>query len=207
MDTVRFYFSFRSPYAWLAFTRIDRALEGLPVKLERIPVFPPENFENDPAGVPVKLQYIKDDVERIAAAYGLPVRWPESRDTAWIRPHAAFLRAEDTGRGVAFGRALFAARFSEGRDAGDDGVMREAAARAGLEPEAIVKAADDPDVQQRVYAGMMGGVQEGLFGVPFFIYRGTRFWGNDRLEWLVREIRRDHGLSVPDLSIDALVRP
>ena len=32
---------------------------------------------------------------------------------------------------------------------------------------------------------------DGAFGVPFLIYKGENFWGNDRIEWLVRAIRGD----------------
>jgi hypothetical protein len=38
MDSVRFYFSFRSPYAWLAFHRINHLVEGCPVNFEYIPI-------------------------------------------------------------------------------------------------------------------------------------------------------------------------
>ena len=30
---------------------------------------------------------------------------------------------------------------------------------------------------------------DGVFGFPFFLFRGQRFWGNDRIEWLVRAIQ------------------
>ena len=34
---------------------------------------------------------------------------------------------------------------------------------------------------------------DGVFGIPFFIYQGQMFWGNDRIEWLVREIQLQTG--------------
>ena len=38
--SIRFYFSFRSPYAWLAAERLEPELGGLGVPIERIPVYP-----------------------------------------------------------------------------------------------------------------------------------------------------------------------
>ncbi len=55
MDHVRFYFSFRSPYAWLAFHQAPPALRELPVELKLVPVFPPPDFPNDPTAVPNKM--------------------------------------------------------------------------------------------------------------------------------------------------------
>jgi 2-hydroxychromene-2-carboxylate isomerase len=45
MDSVRFYFSFRSPYSWLAFHRIDRIVDECPVRFEYIPVAPSKAFQ------------------------------------------------------------------------------------------------------------------------------------------------------------------
>src|SRR5688572_6075555 len=111
-EPIRFYFSFRSPYSWLALVRVDAALAGLPVALDYLPVFPPPNFANDPAAVPNKLAYIRQDVQRFADAYGLRVQMSEKIDCDWVRPHAAFLYAHDQGKGPAFAHALFDARCS-----------------------------------------------------------------------------------------------
>jgi 2-hydroxychromene-2-carboxylate isomerase len=48
MDSVRFYFSFRSPYAWLAFHRINHLVEGCPVNFEYIPISPSLDFGHFP---------------------------------------------------------------------------------------------------------------------------------------------------------------
>jgi 2-hydroxychromene-2-carboxylate isomerase len=205
---IRFYFSFRSPYAWLALHRLGPALRGLPVAIEYIPVYPPKEFPNDPAAVPAKLAYIARDAARTAEAYGLTVRFPESLDTDWARPHAAFLYADSEGCGPAFAVEVFAARFSRGLDVGEDQTLADAALACGLDPTSTLKAAASPETQQRVMAGIARGLTEdGLFGVPTFAYRGETFWGNDRIEWLVRAIQRDAGMAVPNLGSDITASP
>jgi 2-hydroxychromene-2-carboxylate isomerase len=204
-EPIRFYFSFRSPYSWLAFLRIDQAIAKLPVELQYVPVFPPPNFANDPAAVPNKLKYIRDDVARIAQAYGYATGDQPPLDCEWIRPHAAFVYAHDQGKAKPFSLALYEARFGRGLDIGHDGVMQQVAASCGLDAAALVAAAGDAAYQTRVVEGMIRGVQEdSIFGVPYFVYRGETFWGNDRVEWLVRAIRRAHGMPVVDLSRDML---
>lgn len=204
-EPVRFYFSFRSPYSWLALLRAPAALASLPVRLEYLPVFPPPNFPNDPTAVPNKAAYIGHDMARIAQAYGLPFKLPAKLDCDWIRPHAAFVYALDRGKGLEFARALFDARFGRGLDVGDDAVMGEAATAVELEAAPLVAAASDEGYQTRVVQGMIQAAQEdGIFGVPYFVYRGERFWGNDRVDWLVRSIRRENGMPVVDLTGDCL---
>ena len=205
MRSVRFYFSFRSPYAWLAFRALPAALQGLPVEVQRIPVFPPPEYPNDPTAVPAKIDYILEhDMPRLAEGYGLelgPV--PAPFDTAWIRPHAIWLYADDQGAGDAFGREAFAARFSRSEDLGDAKVQSEVARACGLDPEAAVAAAADPALHRRIQLGFVQALEDGVFGVPFCVYEGQRFWGHDRIPWLVRAIRRDADLEVGPIELGA----
>ena len=206
-ESIRVYFSFRSPYAWLGVHRIGRALDSLPVELDWIPVFPPPDMPNNPTNNPLKVVYIQRDVERTAESYGLPVKWPPAIDVDWYRPHAAFLHAKDRGLGEAFAARLFAARFQQGLDCSTDETLSSAAAAADLEPEAVLAAARDEALHKRVDEGMRRGLgEDGLFGVPLFIYRGEPFWGNDRIEGLVRAVRRGAGVPQDDAIEASLSR-
>jgi len=204
MEPVRFYFSFRSPFAWMAFHLVPRALDGLPVEIERVPVFPPPNFPNDPASVPAKLEYIVGhDLPRLAEAYGFDVKPLAELDVDWMPPHAMWLYGEEHGKGDALGQDLFAARFSRGESLADEAVLSAAAERAGLDAHAALEASRSPVYHERVAAGIQRGLGEGVFGVPFFIYKEQRFWGQDRLTWLARAIQKECGLplSPPELSL------
>ena len=207
MDSVQFYFSFRSPYSWLGLHRIEHALAGLPVRLITIPCFPPPGSMDEDATTRAENRYIVEDVARFTRAYGLDLRWPEPFDTHWIRPHAAYLWAQDQGSGRDFALRAYAVRFSEGRDLGTDAVLADIAARCALDSSQLVQAADNPALQERVWQGMAEGGRLGLFGVPFFIYRDEHYWGNDRIEWLIRAIHERLGRSLPDLRADPMARP
>ena len=74
MDSVRFYFSFRSPYAWLAFHRIDRIVDECPVHFEYVPVTPSKAFQAGASVNLAKRAYICEDIARFADAYGLTLR-------------------------------------------------------------------------------------------------------------------------------------
>ncbi len=207
-DVVRFYFSFRSPYAWLALHRMDQALKGLPVTIELIPVYPPDDMPNNPTNVPNKMRYMGRDFLRIAQAYGLRVQPPASLDTDWARAHAPFLWADEQGKGEAYAREAFSARWQRGQDLADDEVIAAVARACGLDPEGACAAAANPDLQDGVRALRdKGFTEDGLFGVPYFVYRDESFWGNDRLDWLVRSIQTAQGIDVPELRGDLMARP
>ena len=192
-DVIRFYWSFRSPYAWFAVHRVESVLAGLPVALEWIPVFPPPDptaMLNNPTNVPAKMRYIWEDSKRFADAYGLVFKRPEQIDTEWAKPHTAFLYAESQGRGPEFAKEAFAARFTRGEDLGDDQVLSRIAGRVGLEAEKVTSAVEDPKLGERLGEGFRAFLADEAFGVPTFIYRNEMFFGNDRLEWLVDAIKR-----------------
>jgi 2-hydroxychromene-2-carboxylate isomerase len=207
MDSVRFYFSFRSPYAWLAFHRIDRIVDECPVRFEYIPVAPSAAFQVGTSVNSAKRAYIREDIARFADACGLTLRWPDPFDTEWVRPHAAYLFAEGQGKGRMFALATYAARFSEGRNIGTDQVLERLSHACGLAPEAVVEAAHDPRNHEQVLTRMRTGRDDGLFGVPFFVFRGHKYWGNDRIEWLLREVYRSAGRNVLDLRHNPLNCP
>ena len=194
--SIRFYFSFRSPYAWLASERLESELGDLGVPVELLPIYPTaELFPNDPAAIPEKIAYIAQDIPRLARERGLTVRFPPSADPDWALSHAAFLHARDHGAGHPLMLVLFRKRFAEGLDLGEDAVLADAARDARLDPEAIVSAAHSEVLRAEASAGWRRAVaRDGIFGVPSFVYAGKLYWGQDRMHFLrsavVRKSRR-----------------
>jgi 2-hydroxychromene-2-carboxylate isomerase len=207
-ETVTAYFSLRSPYSWLALHRLERLGERLGAPLTLVPVFPRDaSSAPNPVTQHARFRYLLEDVGRMASAYGLTIRPPASLDVAWELPHAAFSFAAEAGLGLPFALAAFEARFTRSRDLGSLDELAEIATLVGLDPLRVVEAAKDPARHARIDAGISAANQAGVIGVPFFVYAGKRFWGNDRLEWLLREIDRTNGRPIASLEGDACFRP
>jgi len=200
METIQFYFSFRSIFSWFAYHRISRLNADVAVHFEPVPVFPPRDFNM--GGTFDKRPYITQDAERIASAYGLQLKWPEPYDIEWMPVHAAWIYARDQGCDTSFALAAFEARYARTEDLSDYAVLRSLAAQTGLNADAVVSAASDPALHELVTDGMRAGMKRGVFGVPFFFHGEQKFWGNDRLEWLLREVTQARGGTVPDLIAD-----
>ena len=207
VDSVQFYFSFRSPYSWLAMYRMNLIRDHLTIDMEMIPVFPAGDKNDLMLSDQNKVKYIATDVDRLASAYGLAIQWPKPFDTDWLAVHIAYIYADDQGKGMAFCLAVYSARFIEGKDVGDKEIMGELSDRCGLDTDALIEAQDKREYKKKLLQGLAQAGKEGVFGVPFFRYKQTSYWGNDRLEWLVREINHDSGIDIPDLSMDPFKRP
>lgn len=191
-NAIRFYFSFRSPYAWLAAERLEAELGDLGVPVELLPIYPTEGvLPNDPA----KLAYIVQDIRRLVRERGLTVRFPPPGDPDWSLSHAAFLGARDHGAGHRLMLALFRKRFAAGLDLGEEAVIADAARAAGLDPDAIVAAAHSDELRAEASAGWRRGVErDHIFGVPSFVYAGKLYWGQDRMHFLRSAVVRKSGV-------------
>ena len=205
---IEYFFSFRSSYSFLSFHRLKRALPALSVELECYPVFPPpDGPEPQVSADPRRFAYMIHDFTRHCEAYGLELQPVASRDTDWMPSHAAFYYAEEAGRRMEYLEAAFACRFQRRLDLGRDDVLGAIAEEIGLAPAPLLSAAHDPERHAQVGRGMKHFFEQGMVGVPGFVVGDQKFWGNDRLEWVIRAIRQARGLEVPDLRADPMAHP
>lgn len=187
-----FYFSFRSPYSWLAYRDL---LDRYPDVAERIrwePFWEPDEGWRqalaDAGGrfhyvdmSRAKALYVLQDVRRLAGERGLAISWPVDRAPRWEVAHLAFLRARRHGAGRAFIDLVYRARWQQGRDISDPATIGAVAAELGLDAAEHAGAVDDPELRDEALRALQALDKDGVFGVPFFVAGREHFWGLDRL--------------------------
>jgi 2-hydroxychromene-2-carboxylate isomerase len=207
------FWSFRSPYSYLATPRLVRIAAEYDVDVRVRVVLPlavrvPGFFERvNPLWPP----YLLRDTMRIAEHEGIPYGWPRpdpivqefpSRKVADEQPYIHRL----TRLGVeaaARGRALpFVAEVSRviwgGEVVGwhEGAHLADAARRAGLsldEMEAAIAA--DPAARDAVVEENQRDLEAaGHWGVPTMVFAGEPFFGQDRIDLLLWRLRQ-HGLA------------
>ena len=205
------YWSFRSPYSYLATGRLVALRKRYDLDLRLRVVLPlavrvPGFFEQvNPLWPP----YLVRDTVRIAEQLGIPFGWPmpdpivqewPSRRVAAEQPYIHRLvrlgaLAARSGRGLEFADEV--SRLIWGGTAGwNEGAhLAEAAARAGCDlaemDAAIAReaAALDTEVDQN----QRDLEAAGHWGVPTMVFQGEPFFGQDRIDLLVWRLRQ-HGL-------------
>ncbi len=201
---VDFYFSFRSPYSYLALPQV-RALAGrydlaFEMKVVRpIAVRIPGFFERvNPLWPP----YLMRDTWRIAQRLGVPYAWPRPdpivmaspREVAAEQPYIARISrlgaaAVERGKGLEFIAAAATLIWSgevQGWHEGDH--LAQAAASVGLDLAELEAGAQRFDAV--IAANEEAQVGAGHWGVPLFVFEGEPFFGQDRLEDLVWRLER-----------------
>lgn len=187
-----FFFGLRSPYAWLAHRLIAQHLPvAAQAAIEYVPFWAPQadtlqalreaggEFLYRPMSRERHL-YILGDLKRIVTRLGYPLKWPvDPPDQNWERPHLACLAARRSGCDAALRSRVFAARWEQGLDICDAGVLASLVGDLDL--------ADPASLRDEAVQTLRRGHQKGVFGLPYFVVGRERFWGVDRLPFALRE--------------------
>jgi 2-hydroxychromene-2-carboxylate isomerase len=188
---MKYFFAFPSPFAALADARIDDLVAGAGGELEPIPVVPPPMPSPEGLAATIqefKISYALEDSERCARKLGL--KWTEPpRGVDATDASAGYYFAREQGCERAYRNAVFVAGWGAGGDISDRDVLKECARKAGLSAEDFMAALASGQYQERVMAALQLCVEERVFGVPTFVVKGKRFWGNDRLETAIEELK------------------
>jgi 2-hydroxychromene-2-carboxylate isomerase len=187
------YFSFRSPYSWMALHRLCRVVPGVFDAVELVPYWDPDTgteraLKERDAGShyaqmsKAKHLYILHDTKRLSARLGLPMAWPVDVDPWWEVPHLAWLLARREGRASECYVAFSAARWNRGENICDQAVVRRLGAEIGVDGDRLAAAVDDPDVRAESVECLVRAYDDDVFGVPYFRLGRHRLWGYDRVD-------------------------
>jgi len=183
---IDFWFSFRSPYSWIAVPRMLKLAHHYNAELRLRFVLPMVM-----RGLPVprtKRFYIVLDTKREAERAGLPFgRVVDSVGNGAARALAVIHHAIPLGKGEAFAELGCRAVFADGIDIATDEGLLDVARRAGLSDETVREALADPGWEKAVEENRQALFDAGLWGVPSFRVDGMpAHWGQDRF-WALEE--------------------
>ena len=198
--TAELYFSFRSPYSYLAVGRYRAMTERYDLDIALRPVWPlairePDFFERNH---PNWLGYTMRDMLRVAQFHDIPFGAPRpdpivqdvaTRRIAAEQPHIRRVTrmgqaAARRGSGLPFaheaGQLIWGGQ--ENWHEGDH--LGGALARAGLDPAEIEReVAAQPDALDAEIAANQDALEAaGHWGVPTLVFDGEPFFGQDRIE-------------------------
>lgn len=189
---MKFYFSLRSPYSWLAVHDLHGNRPDVLRAADLRPFWEPDEAfrsELDSAGLAfpyttmsrAKAFYILRDVARLARDRELAITWPIDRNPRWEVCHLPFQIACERGMGLPYVLAMGSARWLEGRDICDPATVAAVAKDLGLPAEECAGAADSPERRAAGMTQLEHVVKDGVFGVPYVIVGRDPYWGLDRL--------------------------
>ena len=202
--SVDLFFSFRSPYSYLALPRTMKMAADYDVTVNLRPVYPlavrvPGFFKRTN---PQFLPYVALNSTRVAQRENIPYRFPrpdpivQDLATLAVAEHQPYIHrltrlgaaAQLEGRALEFACAISKVLWDgsvAGWNEGDH--LARAAAAAGFDLAAMDAAViADPDRFERIIAGNeRDHAASGHWGVPTFAFENEPFFGQDRIDLLI----------------------
>lgn len=205
--TLRFYFDFSCPYAYLASTKIEALAQRSGALLDPRPILlggvfrahatPQKLFATLP---PAKAQHNLADIHRQAARAGVPLSFPSNHPLRTVEALRSMLVVGPPFMPLA--HAFYRAYWVEGIDLGTREGVAAVLRSAGHDAEAILAKIDDANIKAELRERTDEAIAAGVFGVPTCVVATQSgpelFWGVDRLEMVEALIRQQTGAPQPD---------
>jgi len=207
--SVEVFWSFRSPYSYLATPQLQDFERQWDLDIVVRPVLPiAVRIDGFFKRVnPLWPPYLARDVYRLGQMQGTSIRWPrpdpvlmdiKSGEVPAAQPYIHRLTrlgqaATEAGRGLEYiaqvGTLIWSGAVDDWQ-LGDH--LAQAATRAGLDPEALERtASDDADrLDAAIAANQQALEAAGHWGVPTMVFDGEPFFGQDRLEVLLWRMKQ-----------------
>jgi len=207
------YWSFRSPYSYLAIDRLIAIARDYEIEIDFRPVRPlalrePDFFERGRSQfLPYLFQDVPREAERLAIAFAMPQPDPVAMDMASLKiaPEQPIMNkimglaiaATKAGYGLEFAQAVGRSIWGGKADWHKDETLAATLAAKGLALEPLARWVASSAVTIRdVIAANEAAQLKHHWGVPLMVLDGEPFFGQDRLDSLVwrldqRGLKRD----------------
>jgi 2-hydroxychromene-2-carboxylate isomerase len=193
-DKIEVFYSFQSPYSYLAMDPLYDIQEKYNVELLWQP------FSAKASGNPVpqqgilpdKLSYLFEDTRRIAADRGLSITYPESWPEVEFDPGRitrGALIANDMGVLLEYNIKVFNKWWGLGEDPNQDTFMNELCDDLDIDLGDFLSKVSSSDTRERVKGIYKRGRKLGVFDTPTVVFEnGERLVGYDKIAYLAQKL-------------------
>jgi len=189
MAHIDYYFTVLSPFAYLAGDRMEQVAQKHGASIAYKPVDIMTLFAQMGGTPPAqrhdsRKEYRMQELQRLSKLNGMamnfqPSHWPTDQKPASALIVAAAKAGADAG---ALSRAVMRAVWVGEQDIAEDATLDAILSEIGID-----RAALEPhlgDARAAFETMTAEGMADGVFGAPFYVVDGQRFWGQDRIDHL-----------------------
>lgn len=194
-----YYFSPQSPWSYLGHQRFVDLAKKYAVKIELKPcdlgrVFAASGGVPLAKRAPQRQAYRLVEMQRWSAYLGLPMHvqpsfFPVAADSAALLIIAAQL-ANGTESALNLSGAILRAVWAEQKNIADPATLIGLAFDCELDGQALLKSSETASVQAEYDRFTNEMIAANGFGVPWFVFEGEGYWGQDRLDFLERAFQK-----------------
>jgi 2-hydroxychromene-2-carboxylate isomerase len=190
LNEIKLYFAYTSPYSYLAMQPAYDLELSHRVRVRFIPygvnirkVYGPLDREDADRR---KVRYLYLDARRIAKERGLVIYPPKKIFSARLAFYGGLYAAQNQ-RFRPYSDRVFERFWRQELDVENRDTIAKIVAEVGLDSAEFLRYADS-GARADLDACFAEADRDKIFGVPTFIVNGEPFWGEDRIEWVIRKL-------------------
>jgi len=191
-ETIKLYYDFKSPFTYLAMEPAYQLEESHRVRLRFIPLELPvreayggeleQRLQRDWD----KVRYLYLDARRFANERGIVIRGPQKIFDSRLALMSG-VYADRSGHFPPYADHVFERFFKRELDIEDFDSLAAVMSEVGLDAAGFRRYADSAGAGD-LRAAAAEAERDGVFGVPTFNVAGELFWGNDRVDWIIKKL-------------------
>ena len=188
---VEFYFDFISPYAYLAYKKIQSLPKDIKIKYKPVLLGALHNLEGitAPAFIKPKLKHMISDCDLIANKNKSNFIWNSKFPINSLSVMRGYLFINAENREL-YMNVMFDAYWKDNLDISNEKILKNLIEKCKINSIKFFDGIKDLKIKDELKSITQDAHDKGIFGAPTFVVNNKIFWGQDRLEFALEEYNK-----------------
>ena len=188
---VEFYFDFISPYAYLAYKKIQSLPKDIKIKYKPVLLGALHNLEGitAPAFIKPKLKHMISDCDLIANKNKSNFIWNSKFPINSLSVMRGYLFINAENREL-YMNVMFDAYWKDNLDISNEKILKNLLEKCKINSIKFFDGIKDLRIKDELKSITQEAHDKGIFGAPTFVVNNKIFWGQDRLEFALEEYNK-----------------
>ncbi len=186
-----FYFDFISPYSFLAHKEIRKIEDKIKIKIKYKPILLGglHNMHGikAPAFIPAKAKHMIRDCKLIAERNNVKFKFNSYFPIKSLNLMRGVLVAEEDNIKNYYIDSIFNTIWQDGLNMNDEVVIQKVLKNLSVNPKTFALRSTSSLIKDSLRSKTNEAYEKGIFGAPTFVSNNKIFWGQDRIEFALKE--------------------
>ena len=186
-----FYFDFISPYSFLAHKEIKKIEKKFSIKVQYKPILLGglHNLHGikAPAFIPAKARHMIRDCKLIAEKNKVKFKFNSYFPIRSLNLMRGVLVAEEDNFKSYYVDTIFNSIWQDGLNMNDDNVVQKVLKNLNVNSKTFFLRSASASIKDSLRKRTSDAYDKGIFGAPSFVSNNKVFWGQDRIEFVLKE--------------------
>ncbi|MDA7807826.1 2-hydroxychromene-2-carboxylate isomerase [Candidatus Pelagibacter sp.] len=185
---IDFYFDFISPYAYLAYKKIQSLPKEIKINYKPILLGGLHNLQSitAPAFIKPKLKHMINDCVLIAKKNNFDFNWNSKFPINSLNIMRGYFDINSSNKDQ-YIKTMFDAYWRDDLDISKEEILIPLLEQCKIDKNIFFKIIKDPTIKDKLKNATQIAHEKEVFGAPTFIVNNKIFWGQDRLEFALDE--------------------